>query len=1042
MDSEESDPEFINNAPYVYENKPKRGRKNAAPRGRGRVQRQDIPFKLQQGKRSMSARSHNVLQEFFGPMLRNVVHGSEDEDDEDEEESYEDYDNNDNSDDDNSDDYDLRSFGNSVRSQQVSLRSVAKSRETSITEPDSDATPNRSTSKPSLLRPTEDDSVTESDSEAEDAFTAPSTSAVNGKSTASNKNADFGPVDDGVSTSSETESDDDNDLDDPFSLNPRPSFARDASQQYIPFVLDAEKNIKIPAPINAFLREYQREGVRFFYERFKEGRGGVLGDDMGLGKTIQVISFLAAIMEKHNDRRDVDRRRKHVAHLQDSEEWRIHRRLPPANATWSTCLIIAPSTVVHNWEREFETWGYFEVGIYTGPPEHRRPVLKDFKLGRLDVLITSFDTARGDIDLLSDLPWSVIFVDEAHKLKNPTSKITLAFNQFACEARFGLTGTAIQNAYEEMWTLLDWSNRGRLGSLKEWRTAVCRPLAVGQSASASEGERAIAKAVAHLLVNKLLPKFFLRRTKDLIRHQLPEKIDEVVFCPLTRQQITVYKRILAHRKKRVKINASGVRPDVELCDCGSGLIRTKCCHAMDSAHFFTYLTILLKISNHLALILPSPNDTDEQTKRNREISRIAFTGQDIPKYGPAILLPQFCGKWDVLNILLREWQKDRTNKVLIFTKSVKLLDMLDYHLNSNNYSFCRLDGSTKQNERMPLIDKFNNDPEIYVFLISTLAGGTGLNLTSANKVVIFDPNWNPAHDLQAMDRAYRFGQTRDVHVYRLLGAGSIEELIYARQVYKQQMMKIGYEASHQTRYFEGVQGDIRRKGELFGAENLFKLHENTLATKIAIERAHLAEFDWALANMEASKKGKGKALGGETKEALEAEARLHPQEDGDLRGLATLLLDDDVPTAQKNEAADEIQQILAAGNIKYTHQNEDLLRPSRVEEVSLAESLKKFRKRRAAAEDSSRERGPGRRARRARRTADREAEPEWPPRRRHHTRPLSPRSKLRSRQRALIDAGFISSASELPAFAARFGAMTPEEQSEVITKLDDCVEGR
>ncbi|OCB85855.1 hypothetical protein A7U60_g6986 [Sanghuangporus baumii] len=923
MDSEESDPEFINNAPYVYEKKTKRDGKNAAPHGRGRVQRRAIiPFKSQQGKHNKpegEQQSHNVLQELFGPMLRNVVHSSENEDDEDEEEeSYEDYDNYDNSSDDDSNDYGLRSFANSVRPQQVSSRSVAKSRETSITEPDSDGAPNTFTLKPSLLRLIEDDSVTEPDTEAEDPFAVPSTSAVNGKLAASNRRADFGPVDGGMSTSSETESDDDNDLDDPFSLNPRPSFARDATQPYIPFVLDAEKNIKIPAPINAFLREYQREGVRFFYERFEESRGGVLGDDMGLGKTIQVISFLAAIMEKHNDRRDVDRRRKHVAHLQDSEEWRIHRRLPPANATWPTCLIIAPSTVVHNWEHEFETWGYFEVGIYTGPPEYRRPILKDFKLGRLDVLITSFDTARGDIDLLSDLPWSVIFVDEAHKLKNPASKITLAFNQFACEARFGLTGTAIQNAYEEMWTLLDWSNRGRLGSLKEWRTA----------------------AVAHLLVNKLLPKFFLRRTKDLIRHQLPQKIDEVVFCPLTRQQITVYKRILAHREKRVKINASGVRPDVELCDCGSGLARAKCCHAMDSAHFFTYLTILLKISNHLALILPSPNDTEEQTKRNREISRIAFTGEVIPKYGPAILLPQFCGKWDVLNILLREWQKDQTNKVLIFTKSVKLLDMLDYHLNSNNYSFCRLDGSTKQNERMPLIDKFNNDPEIYVFLISTLAGGTGLNLTSANKVVIFDPNWNPAHDLQAMDRAYRFGQTRDVHVYRLLGAGSIEELIYARQVYKQQMMKIGYEASHQTRYFEGVQGDIRRKGELFGAENLFKLHENTLATKMAIERAHLAEFDWALANMEASKKGKGKVLGGETKEALEAEARLHPQEDGDLRGLATLLLDDGVPSVQKNEAAGEIQQILVAGNIKYTHQNEDLLRPSRVEEVSLAESLK------------------------------------------------------------------------------------------------------
>ena len=125
--------------------------------------------------------------------------------------------------------------------------------------------------------------------------------------------------------------------------------------------------------------------------------------------------------------------------------------------------------------------------------------------------MTSFDTARGDISLLYDLPWSVIFVDEAHKLKNPASKITLAFNQFTCHVRFGLTGTAIQNSYEEMWTLLDWSNPGRVGTLKQWKKLVSKPLAVGQSASATPEERTCAKCVANILVQKLLPLFFLRR---------------------------------------------------------------------------------------------------------------------------------------------------------------------------------------------------------------------------------------------------------------------------------------------------------------------------------------------------------------------------------------------------------------------------------------------------------------------------------------------------------------------------------------------------
>ena len=171
---------------------------------------------------------------------------------------------------------------------------------------------------------------------------------------------------------------------------------------------------------------------------------------------------------------------------------------------------------------------------------------------------------------------------------------------------------------------------------------------------------------------------------------------------------------------------------------------------------------------------------------------------------------------------------------------------------------------------MPLIDRFQDESDIFIFLISTLAGGTGLNLTAANRVVVFGtvvlPGlgysalivvWtqtqigvcayftqarsisltnitDPAHDLQAIDRAYRFGQTRDVFVYRLLGAGSIEELIYARQVYKQQQMAIGYNASVQTRYFAGVSGDKKRQGELFGLKNIFTLHENTSSTKMVV----------------------------------------------------------------------------------------------------------------------------------------------------------------------------------------------------------------
>lgn len=460
-------------------------------------------------------------------------------------------------------------------------------------------------------------------------------------------------------------------------FQPRPGFPLAPGQGYLPpLVLDKDKEVKVPPSLNTYLREYQRDGIRFLWSKYIKGQGGLLGDDMGLGKTIQVIGFLSAIMQKEGDNRDKDRRRVHVSELQDHSAWRKRRELPPPNATWSTCLIIAPSTVVHNWGREFETWGYFEVGLYQGNRKERECVINDFKLGRLDVVVTSFDLARKDIDTLDTLAWSCVIIDEVHRVKNLSSKITQAFHQFTCRCRFGLTGTTIQNSYSEMWTILDWTNPGKLGTPKQWQGYVAKPLTTGQSAIATEEERAKAVGVAMTLKNSLLPNFFLRRTKDIISHQLPKKIDQVVFCPLTPIQIKAYKRLLQMDAVRNLVEKDG------LCPCSSGDKRKDCCYPFVVGDVFRYLSILIKLSNHLALILPSPTDTPEQMTRNRTFSEIAFPDGGIPKYGTAMMQPQYCGKWAVLELLLKEWRKDQTNKLLIFTKSVKLLEMLDFHLNT------------------------------------------------------------------------------------------------------------------------------------------------------------------------------------------------------------------------------------------------------------------------------------------------------------------------------------------------------------------------
>ncbi|KAJ7072771.1 RAD26-like SNF2 family DNA-dependent ATPase [Mycena amicta] len=804
---------------------------------------------------------------------------------------------------------------------------------------------------------------------------------------------------------SETESDDDYDGPPPSDQAPKPNFPIPDGQQALgAMTLDKAQGIRVPGAINTYLRPYQREGIEFFWTRYNENRGGLLGDDMG--KTIQVIAFLSAIMKKTGLKSDRKRRRRHNGERR--------KKLPPANAKWPTALIIAPTSVVYNWEREFQTWGYFEVGCYVGP--NRKEVLKQFKMGKLDVVITSHGLARRDIELLDDLAWSCIILDEAHNVKNKKAQTTLAYGQFECLRRFGLTGTAIQNSYDEFYTILDWTNPGKLGLPRDWSKWVTKPLLHGHSSTATEVQRYKGMRVAEVLKKKILPLYFLRREKTkVIADQMPKKTDQVVFCPLTSKQISVYKKILKDPE------IVDVLRRKEPCDCGSEESRSKCCHPFDKSVIFKFLSLLIKLSNHLGLILPGRRlSPGPSLKRNRESSALAFPRGNAPTYEMAIMDSGYCGKWLVLMSLLKEWRADRAakNKVLIFTKSVKLLAMMSFQLKIESISFIQLDGSTKGEDRMQLIDDFHDEEQdIFVFLISTMAGGTGLNLTGANKVVIFDPNWNPAHDLQAMDRAFRMGQRRDVAVFRLLGAGAVEELIYARQLYKQQQMEIGYSASIQTRYFEGVQGDKDKQGELFGLDNIFKLHEGGLSTKTAIENAHIAQLDWKLKNTEVSRhKHKRDAdldiTGVDESQLMEGD---------DFTGLGALLFSDALPKT-KNTSNDDVGSKEAMAGM-YTHENPDLLRPNTVEQEQAAE-LKKRMRRPKKKSNTSRGGSP---------------EPQWPPVRIHTKKPAP--IKIKDRMKALIGIGAIPDASALGAFAMQFQTFTPIEQADTIRMCDEWDEG-
>lgn len=689
--------------------------------------------------------------------------------------------------------------------------------------------------------------------------------------------------------------------------------------------------ILVPAAINRFLRSYQRDGVRFLYRSYSEGRGALLGDDMGLGKTIQVIAFLSAIMGKSGREEDADRRIEAVR--SDRQRSGYHR----ANAVWPTCLIICPSSVIDNWRHEFDTWGYFEHAAYTGT--RAKDALDAFRRGRLDIMITSHETASLSIEHLRDLDLSCIIIDEAHKLKNPNSQMTQAMQTFSCKARFALTGTAIQNSYRELYTLGDWTNPGLLGSVKEWIAEIEDPLKHGQKRGADPERVADARTRAEKLVKNVLPIFFLRRTKALIADQLPRKFDKIVFCPLTSTQLDVYTRILSEEEVDL------MKRHADPCDCGrldpdTGLAyrRQNCCFKRDSKgqswskNMLKYIYLLQKCSNHVALVFPDPEDAssrepDRMERYERQLSyvRLMFpdSWQDKRCNATNGMKPDFCGKWKVLAGLLRQWHEDG-DKVLLFSTNIRLLQFIEFFLAREGHSFLRLDGSTPQPRRQQLVNQFNRDGSIFVFLISTTAGGTGLNLTAANRVVVFDPHWNPSHDLQAMDRAYRFGQSRDVYVYRLIGAGSLEEVIYGRQLYKQQQMEIGYNATKERRYFEGVAGDQGSLGELFGCKNLFTLHESSLAMKSIIDECNISEVAFALEEYLKT---------GSLEDQSAAEAALIERTESQAQ--------DQTIAQPSNANADPIRSILEGSGIAYSHDHAALMGNSAVEAALYQDTAKR-----------------------------------------------------------------------------------------------------
>ncbi|EDV23386.1 uncharacterized protein TRIADDRAFT_11949, partial [Trichoplax adhaerens] len=570
--------------------------------------------------------------------------------------------------------------------------------------------------------------------------------------------------------------------------------------------------IQIPANINRYLREYQREGIQFLYNNYKANRGSILGDDMGLGKTVQIIGFIAAVLNKSGTKEDVMKKL-----------W--WKSSPSPTNKRQSFLIVSPGSVLYNWIDELNTWGHFKVGRFHA--SHKDETLQQLEKGRLDVVLTTFETLRNYLDDLNSFKWLAVIVDEAHRLKDGKSKVTIAMKNIKCRRRIGLTGTAMQNRLSEFWCLLDWANPGCLGTLGTFQKDYESPIKQGRKFNVTKRELANSNLKSEELT-KLHSQWFLRRTKALIAEQLPKKDEKVVFCYLSELQNNLYEELLKNSDVDLIVRQS------EPCDCGSKKNRGKCCYQTNikgekiNSLLMQYLQLFLKVANHVALLLPNSNQSEEQRNKAREICVRMYSNfpqfKSISSNASLLTLsdPLYCGKMKALEALLIKFKKDGS-KVLLFSYSVQLLNILETYIMCKGINYCRLDGNTRIEQRADIVRKFNNDPQISLCLISTKAGSLGLNFTGANSVLIFDPNWNPAHDLQAQDRAYRIGQRCDVRVYRLITSGTIEEVMYLRQIYKLQLANVAMQNSKERRYFTGVADDKEQHGELFGIENLFSL---------------------------------------------------------------------------------------------------------------------------------------------------------------------------------------------------------------------------
>lgn len=431
------------------------------------------------------------------------------------------------------------------------------------------------------------------------------------------------------------------------------------------------------------LRGYQEEGIEWMRQLTDSGFNVILADEMGLGKTIQALALLASRLNEDSD----------------------------------PSLIICPASLVENWKRESEKFvpSFKTVGLAGAGRQEIWDKVNDY-----DLIIISYATARRDAEIIQDINFSYLILDEAQHIKNPSTVNAKNCKAIKSAHRLVLTGTPLENSPDDLWSIFDYLHQGLLGSFTSFKRYYN---GINTSRSLQDD-----------LAARVAP-FIKRRTKDIVCKELPPKIEQVLFCEMDNEQRSLYDSILEFGRNQCN----------ELVKSGK------------KTSNFEILTTLLRLRQ----ICCHPELLPDLHNKNL-----------------------YSAKLELMKELVLQ-NIDSGHKMLLFSQFTSLLALIRPWLEEQGINYEYLDGATKN--RQQHVDNFNENSNITVFLLSLKAGGTGLNLTSADTVIIYDPWWNPAVELQAADRTHRIGQTRPVSSIKLVVKDSIEEKILALQGKKQEI---------------------------------------------------------------------------------------------------------------------------------------------------------------------------------------------------------------------------------------------------------------